>query len=324
MGVGVITHVTPRVPLETRGGHVERISFYLLPSLSHPVTLGLSWLRAHNPHLHWSDNRVLEWAAPCKTRCLSHRTLPLQSTSVENPEAGEGLRAPPEYRFLEEVFSPVKATQRPPHQKWDCTITLKSDTVPARCRVYPLFQEEDQIMAQYIKKALQQEYICPSTSPSSTSVFFVKKKDGGLRPCVDYKELNRLLVKYPYPLPVVTAALEQLRGSQWFTKLDLRSAYNLIRIREGNEGKTAFSTSSGHYEYLVLPYGLATAPSVFQVLQEFLGRSVVAYIDDILIYSPSWDQHVHDVRGVLGTLLQNHLYCKLEKCEFHHREVNFM
>ncbi|KAK1799042.1 hypothetical protein P4O66_007307, partial [Electrophorus voltai] len=145
------------------------------------------------------------------------------STSVESPEAGEGLRVPPEYSNLEQVFSPVKALQLPPHREWDCAITLKGDAVPPRCRVYPLFQEEDRIMAQYIKEALQQGYIRPSTSPASASVFFVKKKDGGLQPCVDYRGLNRLLVQYPSPLPLVPAALEQLRGAWWFIKLDLHN-----------------------------------------------------------------------------------------------------
>ncbi|KAK1803891.1 hypothetical protein P4O66_003831 [Electrophorus voltai] len=207
--------------------------------------------------------------------------------------------------------------QLPPHQEWDCAITIKEGAVPPRCRIYLLSQEEERTMVQYIKEALQQGYIHPTTSPESASVFFVKKKDG------------ELLVQYPYPLPLVPAALEQLRGAWWFTKLDLRSAYKLIRVREGHEWKTAFSTSSSHYEYLVLAYDLATAPSVFQayindVLWEFLGRSAVAYIDNILMYSPSWDQHVHDIQAVLGTLLQNHLYCKLETCEFYRREVSFL
>ncbi|KAK1784720.1 hypothetical protein P4O66_003398 [Electrophorus voltai] len=151
-------------------------------------------------------------------------------------------------------------------------------------------------MGQYVKEALEQGYIRPSTSPASASVFFIKKKDGGLGPCVDYWGLNKLLIQYPYSLPLVPSTLEQLWGARYFTKLDLRSAYNLRRSKEGDEWKMAFSTSSGHYEYLVLPYGMATAPSVFQayineVLREFLGRSIVTYIDDILIYSTSWDQH---------------------------------
>ncbi|KAK1789716.1 hypothetical protein P4O66_015612, partial [Electrophorus voltai] len=187
-------------------------------------------------------------------------------------------------------------------------------------------QEVEWAMEQYIKEALQQGYVRPLTSPASAGVFFVKKRDGGLRPCVDYRGLNKLLVQYLYLLPLVPATLEQMRGARHFTKLDLRSAYNLIQIKEGDKWKTAFSTSTGHYEYLVLSYGLASAPSVLQayineVLREFLGKSVVAYIDDILIYSPSRNQHVHDVWAVLQTLLGNHPYCKVEKCEFHCKEI---
>ncbi|KAK1794914.1 hypothetical protein P4O66_010105, partial [Electrophorus voltai] len=224
--------------------------------------------------------------------------------------------------------APSKATRLPPHRDWDCAVTLKVGAVPSRCRIYPLFQEEEQAIGQYIKEALQQAYIRSSTSLASAGVFFVKKRDGRLRPCVDYQGLNKLLVQYPYPLPLVPA-LEQLRGARYFTKLDLRSTYNLIQIKEVDEWKIAFSTSMGHYEYLVLPYSLATAPSTFQVYinevhREFLGRSVVAYINDILIYFPSWNQHVRDVWAMLQTLLVNHLYCKAEKCEFHCKEVNFL
>ncbi len=109
-------------------------------------------------------------------------------------------------------------------------------------------------MEEYIEEALKQGYIVPSTSPAASSFFFVAK-DGGLRPCIDYRKLNEITVKFRYPLPLVPTALEQLRGATIFTKLDLRSAYNLIRIRKGDEWKTAFVTPTGHYEYRVIPYG---------------------------------------------------------------------
>ncbi|KAK1806858.1 hypothetical protein P4O66_005342 [Electrophorus voltai] len=136
-------------------------------------------------------------------------------------------------------------------------------------------------MGQHVKEALEQGYICPSTSLASASIFFVKKRMGGLRPCLNYRGLNKLLIQYLY------------------------------------------------YEYLVLPYGLATAPSVLQAyineaLREFLGRFVVTYIDDILIYSTSWDQHVCDVRAIVHNMLKNFLYCKAEKCEFHMKEINVL
>ncbi len=152
-------------------------------------------------------------------------------------------------------------------------------------------------MKTYIQEELAKGFIRPSTSPASVGFFFVKKKDGGLRPCIDYRCLNDNSVKFRYPLPLVPAALEQLRQAKYYTKLDLRNAYNLIRIREGDEWKTAFSTTSGHYEYLVMPFRLANSPSVFQafmndIFRDMLDRWVIVYIDDILIYSDTQDEHV--------------------------------
>lgn len=165
-------------------------------------------------------------------------------------------------------------------------------------RIYPLSLLEQKAMEEYIEEALHQGYIRPSTSPAASS-FFVAKKDGGLRPCINYRALNKSTVKFHYPLPLVPAALEHLRGVTVF-KLDLRSAYNLIRIREGDKWKTAFMTPTGHHEYLVMPYGLENAPSVFQdfmheVLREYLHRYILIYINDILIYSRSMAEHCHHV-----------------------------
>ncbi len=184
-------------------------------------------------------------------------------------------------------------------------------------------------MEDYIQEALRQDFIRPSTSPAASSFFFVSKKDGGLRPCIDYRTLNSQTVKLPYPLPLVPTALEELRGARIFSKLDLRSAYNLSRIREGDEWKTAFITPSGHYEYKVMPYGLSNSPSIFQsfmneVFREFLHHFVIVYIDDILIYSRNLAEHRHHVTQVLQRLRQHHLYLKMEKCEFHRSTVQFL
>ncbi len=184
-------------------------------------------------------------------------------------------------------------------------------------------------MKTYIQEELAKGFIRPSTSPASAGFFFVKKKDGGLRPCIDYRGLNENTVKFRYPLPLVPAALEQLRQAKYYTKLDLRNAYNLIRIREGDEWKTAFSTPSGHYEYLVMPFGLANSPSVFQAFMndifcDMLDRWVIVYIDDILIYSDTQEEHVRHVRSVLKRLLQHQLYVKAEKCEFHQTNTSFL
>lgn len=153
------------------------------------------------------------------------------------------------------------------------------------------------------------------------------KKDGALRPCIDYRGLNKITDKYRYPLSLVPTALEQLCTAKYFTKLNLRSVYNLIRIKEGYDWKMAFSTISGHYEYLLMPFGLANSPSVFQAFindtfREMLNRWLIIYIDDILIYP--LEEHIGHVRAVLERLIKNKLYAKLEKCEFHQTSISFL
>lgn len=183
-----------------------------------------------------------------------------------------------------------------------------------KSKVYPLSRPEILAMETYIEEALASDYIRPSTSPTA-GFFFVEKKDGRLSPCIEYQGLNNVTVKYRYPLPLVPSALEQLREARVYNKLDLRSAYNLIRIQEGDEWKTTFLTTSGHYKYLVMPYGLANSPAVFQsiineIICDLLNRCIIAYIEDILIYSPNFEQHIRDIETVL-LQLQHQLYAKL-------------
>ncbi len=195
--------------------------------------------------------------------------------------------------------------------------------------MFPLSQPESKATKAYIEEELTKGFIRPSTSPASAGFFFVKKKDGGLRPCIDYRGLNDITVKFRYPLPLVPSSLEQLRQAKYFTKLDLRCAYNLIRIKDGDEWKTAFSTSTGHYGYLGMPFGLSNSPSVFQsfisdVFRDMLDQWVIVYIDDILIYSNSLKEHLQHVRSVLKRLIQYQLYAKAEKCEFHQTSTSFL
>ncbi|KAK3519646.1 hypothetical protein QTP86_015266 [Hemibagrus guttatus] len=195
--------------------------------------------------------------------------------------------------------------------------------------IYPLSLPESKAMEDYIETALSAGHIRPSMSPAAAGFFFVGKRDGGLRPCIDYRRLNGITVQYPYPLSLVPAVLEQLRGARVFTKLDLRSAYNLVHIREGDEWNTTFHTTRGEYKYCVMPFGLTNAPAVFQALingvfQDLLGKGVIAYIDDILVYSTTMEEHVRQVREVLTRLQRHHLYVKLEKCEFHRSTVTFL
>lgn len=184
-------------------------------------------------------------------------------------------------------------------------------------------------MEKYISESLFAGIIRPSSSPVSAGVFFVEKKDKTLRPCIDYRGLNKITVKNKYSLPLLTSAFEFLQGVTIFSKLDLRNAYNLVRIREGDEWKTAFITHLGHFEYLVMPFGLTNVPAVFQalvndVLRDFINRFVFVYLDDILIFSKSHSEHKNHVRQVLQCLLENRLFVKGEKCEFHVSTVAFL
>ncbi|UTT90045.1 hypothetical protein NDA17_001083 [Ustilago hordei] len=160
-------------------------------------------------------------------------------------------------------------------------------------------------------------------------VLFVPKKDGGLRLCVDYRGLNEITVKNRAPLPLIEEQLFLLRKARIYTKLDLRAAYNLIRIAKGDEWKTAFGTQLGLYEYLVMPFGLANAPAHFQlfindIFQDIIGIYVVVYLDDFLIFSDTEEVHVKHVTEVLTCLRSNRLFAKLSKCEFHTKIVEFL
>ncbi|KAL0185666.1 hypothetical protein M9458_017336, partial [Cirrhinus mrigala] len=279
----------------------------------------------HGPSIAWANRTITHWSPFCQQHCLQPTTRP---QDAQGPHTTRST-IPTDYQDLLEAFSCSKATRLPPHRPGDCAIDLIPGTTPPRGRVFPLSRAESEAMNSYIQEELAKGFITPSTSPASAGFFFVKKKDRGLRPCIDYRGLNEVTVKYRYPLPLVPSALEQLRSARIFTKLDLRSAYNLIRIRAGDEWKTAFSTTSGHYEYRVMPFGLANSPSYFQafineVFRDMLNRWVIVYIDDILIYSNSLSEHICHVRAVLQRLITHQLYAKEEKCEFHQDKVSFL
>lgn len=175
---------------------------------------------------------------------------------------------------------------------------------------------------------LKKGFIEPSTSSFASPVLFVKKPGGGLRFCVDYRALNAITNKNVYPLPRIDDSLSQLLGAKIFTRLDLRGAYNQIRIKPGDEPKTAFRTRYDLYQYKVMPFGLTNAPATCQqfvndVLREYLDIFVV-YLDDILIYFETKNQHYEHVRKVLQKLRNYSLYCKPEKCEFSVESTTFL
>lgn len=325
-----ITHRTLPVPVTISGNHHELIQFHVISAPQSPLVLGYTWLALHNPHIDWTTGTVLSWSPHCAARCLRSVVPPtLSATSDPTPEPTDLSGVPSVYHDLGEVFRKDLALSLPPHRPYDCSIDLLPGAPLPSSRLYNLSRPERDSMEQYIKQSLQAGLIRPSSSPLGAGFFFVGKKDGSLRPCIDYRSLNDITIKNKYPLPLLNSAFDSLSGAAVFTKLDLRNAYHLVRIREGDEWKTAFKTPLGHFEYLVMPFGLTNAPAVFQnlvndVLRDFLNRFVFVYLDDILIYSPTITAHQQHVRLVLQRLLENRLYVKAEKCEFHASTVSFL
>ncbi|KAK3568878.1 hypothetical protein QTP86_019106 [Hemibagrus guttatus] len=274
IGDGIIQQTLP-MQLQVGLFHQETITFYVIDSPRHEIILGYPWMSIHDPVISWHHGEITHWSQFCFSHCLDNTIIKsCLTTSVESPEC-KPVTIPSCYQELQEVFSKIKATQLPPHRPWDCAIDLLPNAMPTKSKIYPLSHPETQAMEDYIEEALSSGFIRPSTSPAAAGFFFMEKKDGGLRPCIDYRGLNNVTVKFLYPLPLVLAALEQLREAKIYTKLDLRSAYNLIRIKEGDEWKTAFLTTRGHYEYRVMPYGLANAPAVFQSFINKIFRDIL-------------------------------------------------
>ncbi|CAJ0958267.1 unnamed protein product [Ranitomeya imitator] len=299
--------------------HQGDIHFLVLHNLHDVVVLGLPWLQVHNPVLDWKSMSVSSWG------CQGvHGDVPFLSISSSTPsEVPEFLS---DYR---DVFDEPKASALPHHRDCDCAINLIPGSKFPKGRLFNLSVPEHAAMRSYIKESLEKGHIRPSSSPLGAGFFFVAKKDGSLRPCIDYRLLNKITVKFQYPLPLLSDLFARIKGASWFTKIDLRGAYNLVRIKQGDEWKTAFNTPEGHFEYLVMPFGLSNAPSVFQsfmhdIFREYLDKFLIVYLDDILVFSDDWESHVKQVRMVFQVLRADSLFVKGSKCLFGVQKVSFL
>nr|GFA88288.1 putative reverse transcriptase domain-containing protein [Tanacetum cinerariifolium] len=184
-------------------------------------------------------------------------------------------------------------------------------------------------LSDQLKELADKGFIRPSSSPWEALVLFVKKKDGSLRICIYYRELNKLTVKNRYPLPRIDNLFDQLQGSSVYSKIDLRSGYHQLRVQEEDILKTAFKTRYRHYEFQVMPFGLTNAPAVFidlmyRVCKPYLDKLVIVFIDDILIYSKNKQEHKEHLKLILELLKKEQLYAKFSKCEFRIPKVQFL
>jgi hypothetical protein len=216
-----------------------------------------------------------------------------------------------------------------PQQEIEFCIDLIPRVAPITKAPYRMAPVELKELKTQIQELFDKGFIRPSVSPWGAPVLFVKKKDGTFRMSIDYRELNKITIKNKYPLPRIDDLFDQLQGAQIFSKIDLRLGYHQLRIRREDISKTAFRTRYGHYEYVVMPFGLANAPAAFmdlmnQVFHDFLDQFVVVFIDNILIYSKGLEEHEDHLRWVLQRLREKRLYAKFSKCEFWLDKVIFL
>ncbi|GJU27929.1 putative reverse transcriptase domain-containing protein [Tanacetum coccineum] len=200
-------------------------------------------------------------------------------------------------------------------------INLIPGATPVARAPYRLALSEIHELSNQFQELVDRGFIQPSTSPWGEPVLFVKKKDKSFRMCIDYRELNKLIVKNHYPLPRIDDLLDQLQGSCIYSKINLRSGYHQLKVRDEDISKTAFRTRYGHYEFQVMPFGLTNTPTVFmdlmnRVCKPYLDKFIITFIDDILIYSRNKEEHVDHLRIILELLKKEELYAKFSKCDF--------
>ena len=313
------------------------------------VVLGMYWLSRHRSTLYCYQKEVklhrpekLEVKFRGIRRELSSSTIFALAAQkmlhkgcqgylayvVETGKEGTLVDEIPVVRQFPDVF-PYDIVGLPPDREVEFTIDLIPGTEPISIPPYRMSPAELRELKVRLEELLSKGFIRLSISPWGAPVLFVKKKDGSLRLCIDYRQLNRVTIRNQHPLPRIDELFNQLQGSRVYSKIDLRSGYHQLRVQESDVPKTAFKTHYRHYEFLVIPFGLTNAPATFmdlmnRVFQSYMDRFVIVFIDDILVYSGSSEEHSEHLRIVLYTLRERQLYAKLSKCHFWLDRVAFL
>ncbi|APA15655.1 hypothetical protein sscle_15g104250 [Sclerotinia sclerotiorum 1980 UF-70] len=325
--------------------HKEIIQFDVVPLGNQSIILGMPWLKAHNLQIDWlwetvtfpnkSDQR--DTLEPARLNIRGGELKANSTTNVGRPVQGLPLTAkegeppvqmknkqkkllkttpvekqdetpiPVQYQKYKKLFEERKGHEAlPEHKPWDHEIVLEEGKMPPFGPIYPISASDLRTLRNYIGDALEKGWIRESTSQTASPVLFVPKKDSTRRLCVDYHKLNDITIKDRYLLPLATELRDRLGKAKIFSKFDLRNGFHLIRMKEGEEWKTAFRTRYGLYEYQVMPFGLTNAPAtcmhlVNNVLRKYLDICCICYLDDILVFSETEEQYVKDVQKVYNT-----------------------
>ena len=248
--------------------------------------------------------------------------------SIEVRDSGSRLEDILIVREFSDVF-PEDLPSIPPDREIDFHIELAPGTGPTSKAPYRMAPLELKELKVQMEELVSKGFVKLSTSPWGAPVLFVKKNDGSLRLCIDYREFNKMTIRNQYSLPRIDDLFDQLQGARVFSKIDLRLGYHQLKIRSEDVLKTTFRTRNGHYELLVMPFRLTNAPAAFmdfmnRIFQPYLDQFVIVFIDDILIYSGSKEDHEEHLRVVLQILRENQLYAKFSKCQFLLDNVAFL
>eukprot|EP00253_Pinus_taeda_P019416 PITA_19416 len=298
----------------------------ILPLGSYDVLIGMDWLEKH-----WS-------LVNCKTKTIYYKDDHGEQQELQGIKHPVGyanqkdktamLGNIPVVQEFVDVF-PEEVPGLPPKRDVDFTIELILGAAPVSRVPYRMSVPELTELKMQLQELLDKNYICPSVSPWGAPVLFFRKKDGTFQMCIDYRQLNKLVIKNKYPLPRIDELFDQVKGATVFSKIDLRSGYHQIIIKEEDIAKATFRTQYGHYEFVVLPFGLTNAPTTFMclmnsVFHKFLDKFVLIFIDDILIYSRSRKENEEHLRVVLQTLREHQLYAKFSKFDFFKEEIQYL
>jgi hypothetical protein len=296
------------------------------------VILGINWLDKYQAIIS-CDKRIIKLVSPLGEEVVTELVSPesrkggCHQMAIDSKKA-DSLETIKVVSEFPDVF-PKDLPGMPPERKVEFAIELLPGTAPISKRAYRVSRLELVELKKQIDELSEKGYIRPSTSPWAAPVLFVEKKDGTRRMCIDYRALNEVTIKNKYPLPRIEDLFDQLRGAIVFSKIDLRSGYHQLRIRPSDIPKTTFITMYGLYEFTIMSFGLTNALAFFMnlmnsVFMDYLDKFVVVFIDDILIYSQSEEEHVDHLKMVLQRLQEHQLYAKLSKCEFWIDEVLFL